>query len=224
MSIWYFLAGFLFLFIIGMLIISSHFGNKISFGERDFDSDAKLMEINEDSKRFRISVYFALAEHGAIIALSIVLFVVFVNYNLLLGIIWLIARTVEGLVVFNNEKNYWKLLSHSKLYTSSSEMDKQSVSDSARHILETKQYRFTFAQILFSIGTFAYSIAFAVYTILPIFIAWFGLVAAILYGVGNGIILLKPRINGLAGLGGLLVFLFEAALGVWLIYYSFLLP
>jgi len=47
---------------------------------------------------------------------------------------------------------------------------------------------FTFAQILFSIGTLAYSILFVTYGVVPAIIGWFGIVASILYGFGNGII------------------------------------
>ena len=219
-----FLAGFLFLFIIVTITASSQLGNKISFGESDLDSDAKLQGIIDDSKRFRMSVYLALVEHGAIITLAIVLFVAFSPYNLILGSVWLISRTVEGLIVFNNEKNYWGLLPLSKQYSGSSGAEKTAVSDSGRSTLETKESRFTLAQILFSIGTLAYSLVFAIYGAVPTIIGWFGIVAASLYGLGNGIIVVNPKNKSLAALGGLLIFLFEAVLGVWLLYSSLFIP
>lgn len=224
MNLEVFLAGFLFLLIIVMLMVSSHFGNKINFGESDFNSDAKLQGIVDNPKRFRLSVYFALVEHGAIITLAVVLFIAFSSYNLIIGSIWLLARSMEGLIVFNNEKNYWGLLTLSKQYSDSSGHESQRVSDVGRSILVMKENRFTSAQILFSIGTIAYATVFVVYDILPSIIGWFGLVAAVLYGVGNGIVMVKPKSKGLAGLGGLLIFFFEITLGLWLLYYSFLAP
>ncbi|MGY5865810.1 MAG: DUF4386 domain-containing protein [Candidatus Thorarchaeota archaeon] len=215
-----FLAGFLFLFIIVTLMVSSQLGNKIVFGESDLDSDALLQDITENPKRFRMSVYFALLEHGAIIALAIVLFIAFSHYNLILGVVWAVARSIEGVIIFNNEKNYWKLLPIAKQYSDSSDAEKITVSEAGLSILKTKHHRFTYAQMLFSIGTLAYSMLFVIYEVVPFLIGWFGVVAAILYGLGNVIIVVKPRRNAIAGLGGLLIFIFEAVLGVWLIYAS----
>lgn len=215
-----FLAGFLFLFIIVTLMVSSQLGNKIVFGESDLDSDALLQDITENPKRFRMSVYFALLEHGAIIALAIVLFIAFSHYNLILGVVWAVARSIEGIIIFNNEKNYWKLLPIANQYSGSSDADKTTASEAGLSILKTKHSRFTFAQMLFSIGTLAYSMLFVIYEVVPFLIGWFGVVAAILYGLGNVIIVVKPRKNTIAGLGGLMIFIFEAVLGVWLIYSS----
>ena len=215
-----FLAGFLFLFIIVTLMISSQLGNKIVFGENDLDSDALLQDIAENPKRFRMSVYFALLEHGAINALAIVLFIAFSHYNLILGVVWAVARSIEGVIIFNNEKNYWKLLPIAKQYSDSSDAEKITVSEAGLSILKTKHHRFTNAQMLFSIGTLAYSLLFVFYGVVPLLIGWFGVVAAILYGFGNVITVVKPRMNAIAGLGGLLIFIFETVLGVWLIYSS----
>ena len=224
MAIEIFLSGFLFLFIIVTISVSSKLGNKIAFDDKDLDSDALLQDISDNPKKFRMSVYIALVEHGSINLLAIVLFVAFSHYNLLLGVVWLIARTVEGIIIFNNEKNYWGLLPLAKQFSSTSGAEKQAVSDSALNILETKQSRFTFAQILFSIGTLAYSITFVAYAPIPVLIGWFGIVAAILYGVGNVVIVTKPKQKSVAALGGLLIFLFEAVLGIWLMYSSIFIP
>ena len=95
------------------------------------------------------------------------------------------------------------------------------MSDSCHTIVETKNYRFSFAQVLFSIGTLSYSIVFVTSGVgVPLIIGWFGIVASLLYGLGNVTIVVKPRMNAVAGLGGLLIFIFEAVLGVWLIYSS----
>jgi len=221
MNIEMFLAGFFFLFIIVTLTTSSQLGNKVAFGASDFDPDVKLQGIIDDPKRFRMSVYLAFIEHGAIIALAIALFAAFSFYSLILGFVWVISRTVEGLINFNSQKNYWGLLALSRQYSGISGAEKEAVSDSCREIVETKRYRFSFAQILFSIGTLSYSIVFVISGIEVLsIIGWFGIVAGLLYGMGNGIIVAKPKTQVLAQLGGLLIFIFEAVLGVWLIYSS----
>ena len=219
MDIVIFLAGFLFLFIIVTLTASSQLGNKVGFGEDDLDIDAKLHGIIDDPKRFRMSVYLAFVEHGAIIALAIVMFVAFSPFNLMLGSVWLISRTIEGLINFNSQKNYWGLFRVAGQYSDASG-DKTAMGDLGRSIVETKAYRFSFAQILFAIGTIAYTLVFVLYEAVPLIIGWLGLIAAILYSVGNGIIVVKPKNKIVASLGGLLIFLFEAALGIWLIYSS----
>ncbi len=215
------LRGFLFLFIIVTLTASSQLGNKVTFGGSDLDPDAKLQGIVDNPKKFRLSVYLALFEHGAIIALAIVMFVVFSPYSLILGSVWLIARTVEGLFNFNSQKNYWGLLKLSGQYSGTSGAEKAAVSDSCRTIVETKNYRLSLNSVPFSIGTISYSIVFVIsgIDVLSI-IGWFGIVASILYGFGNGIIIAKPKNQVVAQLGGLLIFIFEAVLGVWLIYSS----
>ena len=220
MSIEVFLAGFFFLFIIVTLTASSQLGNKLSFGESGLDPGALLQDIIDDPKKFRMSVYLALVEHGSIIALAIALFVAFSSYNLMLGVVWLISRTVEGLINFNSQKNYWGLLTISRQYSGTSGAEKESVSELGRSIVETKHYRFTYAQLLFSIGTLSYSILFVTYAVIPEIIGWFGIVAGLLYGLGNGITVAKPKNKIVASLGGLLIFVFEAVLGVWLIYSS----
>lgn len=221
MNIEMFLAGFFFLFIIVTLTASSQLGNKIAFGASDFDPDVKLQGIIDDPKRFRMSVYLAFVEHGSIIALAIALFAAFSSYSLILGFVWVISRTVEGLMNFNSQKNYWGLLAIAGQYSGTSGAEKEAVSDSCREIVETKRYRLSQAQILFTIGTLSYSIVFIISGIEVLsIIGWFGIVAGLLYGIGNAIIVAKLKTQVLAQLGGLLIFIFEAVLGVWLIYYS----
>ena len=98
-------------------------------------------------------------------------------------------------------------------------LKKNELIDLGRSILKTKNSSFTFAQILFSIGTLAYSILFATYGVIPEIIGWFGIVASILYGFGNGIQFVKTN-KVLWSLGGLLILLFEIVLGGWLLFSS----
>jgi hypothetical protein len=74
-----------------------------------------------------------------------------------------------------------------------------------RSVLQTKNSIFTLAQILFSIGTLAYSILFVTYGVVPEIIGWFGIVASIIYGFGNGINLLKANLKVLWDIEGLLI-------------------
>jgi len=200
------------------------FGNKIL---SDLDSDAKLQKINNDPKKFKISNVLALIEHVSIISLAIILFIVFSPYNpynIILGIVFITFRIGEGLIQIYNKKNYWGLLNIARQYSGTSDAEKNALIDLGRSILKTKNYSFTFAQILFSIGTLAYSILFITYGVVPAIIGWFGIVASILYGFGNGIILVTSNFKVLGNFGGLLILIFEVVLGGWLLFYPHIIP
>jgi hypothetical protein len=216
-----FLSGFFFLFIIITNFASERFGYK-TFS--DLDSDAKLQKINKDPKKFKISVVLILIEHVSIISLAVMLFIAFSPYNIILGIVWTIFRIGEGLIQIYNKKNYWGLLNIAGQYSSTSGAEKNALIDLSRSILKTKNSIFTFAQILFSIGTLAYSILFVTYGVVPPIIGWFGIVASILYGFGNGITLVKTNFKILWNFGGLLILLFEIVLGGWLLVSSLIIP
>jgi len=210
------LSGFLFLFIIITLITSERFGYSVI---SDLDSDTKLQEINKDPKKFKIGTVLAFIEHGTIIALAIMLFIAFNPYNMTLAVIWTISRITEGLINFYNEKNYWGLLNIARQYSSSSGTEKESVIELGRSILKSKTSVFAFAQILFSIGTLSYSILFATSEAVPVpaLIGWFGIVASILYGFANGIIIVKPEKAKKFFVVGLIILIFELVLGGWLL-------
>jgi hypothetical protein len=210
-------SGFLFLFIIVILNLATvKFGYEIF---SDLDSEAKLEKINSDPRRFKTSVALVLIEHSSIIALAIMLFLAFGAYNLILGAAWTISRTGEGLIQIYNKKSYWGLLNIARQYSVSSGAEKDALVDSGRTILQKKNSTFTFAQILFSIGTLAYSILFVTSGVLPPIIGWFGIVSSILYGFGNGVAQVKPNVKVLWNLGGLLIWIFEIILGGWLLFY-----
>jgi hypothetical protein len=213
------LSGFLFLFIIITNLASGRFGYE-TFS--DLDSDAKLQKINNDPKKFKIGTVLILIEHFSIISLALMLFVAFSPYNIILAVIWAISRTGEGLIQIYNKKSYWGLLNIARQYLGASSSEKNALSDLGRSILKTKNTVFTFAQILFSIGTLTYSILFATYGVLPEIIGWFGIVASILYGFGSGIKLVKPNFKVLWSFGGLLILMFELVLGGWLLFSPFI--
>ncbi|NVM37350.1 MAG: DUF4386 family protein, partial [Candidatus Lokiarchaeota archaeon] len=148
------------------------------------------------------------------------LFIAFSEYNIILGIVWCVFRIGEALIQIYDKKNYWGLLNLAKQYSETSGVEKDELIDLGVNILKTKDSTFTFAQLLFSIGTLAYSILFVTYGVVPIFIGWFGIVASILYGFGNVLYRIKPKIRILWSIGGLLILLFEAILGGWLLFFS----
>ena len=212
------LAGFLFWFIIIILTLATErFGYEIF---SDLDSVAKLQKINHDPKKFQISIVLALIEHVSIISLAVMLFIAFNPYNIILAVVWTIFRIGEGLIQIYNKKNYWGLLNIARQYSGTSGAEKNALIDLGRIILQTKNSSFTFAQILFSIGTLAYSILFVTSGVVPAIIGWFGIVASIPYGFGNGIKLVRPNFKVLWNVGGLLIWLFEIVLGGWLLFHS----
>jgi len=210
------LSGFFFLFIIITNITSGRFGY-ISFN--DLDSDAKLQRINTSPKKFKISFVLILIEHFSIISLAITLFIAFSFHNIIFGIVWAISRIGEALIQIYDKKSYWGLLDLAIKYPDTSGAKRDTLIDLGRSILNTKESRFTFAQILFSIGTLAYSILFVTYGVVPAIIGWFGIIASILYGLGNGIFRVKPNVKILWSLGGLLILIFEVVLGGWLLFF-----
>lgn len=216
-----FLSGFFFLFIIITNLASSYFGYK-TFGK--WDLEAQLQEISKDQTKFKISVVLILIEHLSIISLAISLFIAFSPYNVILGIVWCISRIGEALIQIYDKKNYWGLLNLAIKYSGTSGAEKDVLIDSGNKILKIKDSIFSFAQILFSIGTFAYSVLFVTYGVLPVIIGWFGIIASILYGLGNGIFRIKPNFIVLWNIGGLLILIFEIILGGWLLWYSFIIP
>jgi hypothetical protein len=211
------LSGFLFLFIIITNLASNRFGYQ-TFG--DIDKEAKLEKISKDPRKFKISFFLIVIEHLIISLLAITLFFAFNNYNLILAVLWTISRSIESLVQIYNKKSYWRLLNFAKKYSAASGAEKKSLDIARLSILKSKMSNFKFAQIFFSIGTLSYSILFVVYGIIPAIIGWFGIVASIIYGMGNGILFVKPNFKAFWNLGGLLILVFELILGGSLIYYS----
>lgn len=211
------LSGFLFLFILVLNVVMGAFGYLM---EKDnYDSDKDLQKINKNPKKFQKGIILALIEHGCVIALTLLLFITFSSYSLILGIVLAIFRTGEGLIQFYNEPYYWKLIDNAKKYSSASGAEKKSLSDSAHKIFKGKDTRFKYAMICWSIGTLAFSIVLVNLGFIPQFIGWLGIVASILVGVGTAIKLVKPKIK-LALIGALFAIVFEIIIGGWLIYYS----
>lgn len=208
-----FLSGFFFLFIIVTNIASGRFGYK-AFSK--LDPDAELERIRGNPRNFKIGFGLIMAEHISIILLAFTLFLAFNAYSLIFAVIWSVARISEAVIQIYTKKNYWQLLSISEQYTKNSG-SKEYLLGLTQSILKTKNQVFKFAQILFSIGTFSYSLLFVVYGVLPELIGWFGIIASIIYGLGSGISIAKPDLRSIWGIGGLLILFFEVVLGGFLL-------
>ena len=208
-------SGFLFLFILVLNLAMGALGYLME--KDDYDPDADLQKINKNPKKFKISIVLALIEHGSVIALTMMLFIAFSPYNIMLGIVWAIFRIGEGLIQFYNERNYWGLINIARQYSGSSGAEKNSLSDLALTIFKTKDSRFKFAMILWSIGTLAFSIVLVTSGVVSPIIGWLGIVASILVGFGTGIKLVKPNFK-LEVIGGLSAILFEVIIGGRLLF------
>jgi len=213
-----FLSGFLFLFILVLNLVMATFGYKME--KADYNPDADLQNINKNPNKFKNGIMLALIEHGSVIALTILLFITFSSYNLALGIVWLIFRTGEGLIQFINEPNYWRLLNIAREYSNSNETEKKSLSNLAQTIFNTKDSKFKFAMVCWSIGTLSFSIVLATSEIMPEIVGWFGVLSSILVGLSTGMKLAKPNSKDYTAIGGLSAILFEIIIGVLLVYYS----
>ena len=209
------LSGFLFLFILVLNLAMGALGYLME--KDDYDPDADLQKINKNPKNFQISIVLALIEHGSVIALTIMLFIAFSPYNLILGIVWTIFRIGEGLIQFINEPNYWRLIKIARQYSGTSGAEKNALSDLARTIFKTKDTRFKFAMICWSIGILAYSIVLVTSEVVPQIIGWLGIVASILVGFSTGTKLVKPNLKDFTAIGGLSAILFEVIIGGWLL-------
>jgi len=213
------LSGFLFLFILVLNIVMGAFGYLM---EKDnYDPDADLKKISKNPRKFKTGILLALIEHGSVIVLTILLFIAFSPYTIMLGIVLLIFRIGEGLIQYINEPNYWKLIKIANQYSSTGGEQKKSLSDLARSIFQTKDTRFKFAMICWSIGTLAFSIILVTSEVVPQIIGWLGIVASILVGFGTGIKLVKPNVKGEI-IGALFAMLFEVIIGGWLLFSPFI--
>jgi len=209
------LSGFLFLFILVLNLVMGALGYLME--KDDYDPDADLQKINNYPRKFQIGIMLALIEHGSVIALTITLFIAFYPYNIILAVIWTIFRTGEGLIQYINEPNYWNLIKIASQYSGTSGAKKNSLSDLARTIFKTKDTRFKFAMICWSIGTLAFSIVLVTSEVVPQIIGWLGIVASILVGFGTGIKLVKPKFK-FEVIGALFAMLFEVIIGGWLFF------
>jgi hypothetical protein len=184
----------------------------------DLDPEAELRRVGNAPRKFKIGVGLVLLEHSSIIALAAALFLAFGAINIALAIVWTTTRTVEGLIQIYVKKDYSQLLNSARQFTGTNVAGRSELLDSCLRILRRKNSTFTFSQILFSIGTLAYSILFISYEAVPSPIGWFGIVASTIYGFGNGARLVKPDHKALWNVGGLLIWIFETVLGGWLLF------
>lgn len=212
MSIAVRVAGFCFLAIIILLQIGEHFGYKTA-GETDIET--KLVAISENPRKFKIGVFFVIAEHCVIILLALSLYLAYGTLNPMLGIMWCVFRITEAGIQLYDKCNYWRLRSLAQQYSQGD----LTVITKGTKILQTRYRRFSIAQLCFSAGTFTYSLLFILNDLVPLWLAWGGLVSSLIYAVGNLFSFNRSSMHPLWALSGLLIFLFELTLGVWLLFF-----
>lgn len=208
-------AGLLFWLIIVTNIASNRFGYQ-TYG--DLESEAVLSEINEDPRRFKIGFALIVTEHLCIIALAAALFIAYNHLNLAVAFVWLVSRGSEGVIQVVEKRSYWRLLEIARQFASAEGDERSELEDLRLEILRSKRSNFLYAQILFSVGTLSYALLFATEGVVPPLLAWFGVAAAVLYGSGTGLTIRSPDSRAVWSIGGLLILIFEAILGAWLLF------
>ena len=126
---------------------------------------------------------------------------------------------IKDLIQFINEPNYWKLIKIAEQYPIADGTEKDSLKDLTLNIFKTKDTRFKFAMICWSIGTLAFSIVLVTTDVIPQIIGWLGIVASVFVGFGTGIKLVKPKFKAEV-IGGLIAIIFELIVGGWLLFSS----
>jgi hypothetical protein len=211
------IAGLLFLLIIALNVASVSYGNELM---SDMDAETKLLVINEDPGKYRTGIGLGVVEHLAIIALSVTLFFAFSSYDRRLGVVWLVARSLEGLILIYNEVRVWELLSLAERYSVAGSAEQGTLIEMGRAILQAKNTGFLLASVLFGIGTMAYSYLFVTHGVAPLNIGRAGIIFGLFWGVSNGVSLMIPSLLVLTNFSGLAVLVFELLLGGWLLLFS----
>ena len=211
------IAGLLFLLIIVVNIASVSYGNELM---SDLNAAVKLQRISEDPTRFKKGIELAVVEHLTIIALSVTLFIAFSSYDKRLGWVWLVARSLEGLILIYTETRIWELLSLAERYLVVDITEQSTLIEMGQNILQTKNTGFLLASVLFGIGTMMYSYLFVTHGVAPLNIGRAGIIIGFLWGVSNGLSLFTPSFLVLTNLSGLAVLVFELLLGGWLLLFS----
>jgi hypothetical protein len=203
----------LFLLIIITNVAAERFGYE-TFSK--LNPEEKFRSIHDNQRRFKTGFWLIVIEHVFLVGLAIALFVAFSKYNMALMVTLLVFRTAEGLIQIYYKKDYYKFLDLSEQYSAAGSTGKDSMVKTGLKILETKNRIFTIAQVFFAIGTLSYSVLFVAYNILPLYIGWFGIVSAVIYGAGSGVKLITGS-QAVWNIGGLLILVYELILGGWLV-------
>ena len=180
------LSGFLFLLILFLYFIKIALGN---VDDKENDPDAELRKITKSPGKYRVSIIVGFIHHISVITLSILLFIGFGAYNLLLGLIWLIFRVGEGLILASNEKSYWELRKVAAEYSTHSGDKKNSYIHLALLTLQRKYSRFSLAMFCWSIGTLAFSVTLVPSGAVPFSLGVLGIAAGVFSFLQNGLYL-----------------------------------
>jgi hypothetical protein len=213
-EIW--ISGFLFLIIIVIyLVILRALGYKVEID----NIDAELERIIKSKTKFQISLGIALMHNFLVITLAIMVFIAFNTYNIMLGIVWVIFRIGEGLILSYNDKNYWGLLKVAKKYSITSGNEKITLYDLTRTLSKRKSFLFSFAMIFWAIGTFSFSIMLLLNEIVPLFISLLGIAGSISVGFSHGLVITKHRKVLFDSISGIVALVFEISIGLWMLIF-----
>lgn len=210
------ISGFLYLFILGSNAASVGLGNRTD--EREKDAVDKLLAINKNPKRFKQSIILALISHSSIIAITVMLYLAFSQYNPILALIGSLFRTGEGLILISSEIQSLSLLNTSKEYVISNDTEKNPLRISTGRYLDKKNFKFVLALNLLSIGHLSYCVLFLTSGAIINPIIFFGFVASILSVIGTSLVLIKPKIDIFYKIGLILLMLYELIFGIWLLF------
>ena len=83
---------------------------------------------------------------------------------------------------------------------------------------EKEKYGFHICSGVVFYCTLAYTVMFVSFEAIPVAMGWFGVVASIVYCLGNGIKLVETEFKSLWSIGELLILIFELVLGEYLLF------
>ena len=206
-------CGFLYLFILITNAAGVGLGNRNN--ETDFDS--MLIRIAENPGRYRMSLNITIISHLAILAITTMLYLSFGSYNMRYALIGSAFRLAEGLTMIISELSIFKLLDIAQEYIQ--EENTETIRAIVAQIMEQKNTRVDIGLLFLAIGAAAYCIILVQSGVAPSRIAWLGLTAGVLSGLGI-IVKLFSGFSLPAMLGMVMMMVFEMLFGGWLLFYS----
>lgn len=205
------LSGFLYFFILVTNAAGVGLGNRND--ETDFDS--KLLAVSEDPGRYRMSLIITIGSHLGIVAITVMLYLAFSSYNRQYALIGSVLRMGEALVMIFSEVSVIRILDLAKEYVLS-DSNKEALRSTAAQIMQIKNTRVDIGLLFLSIGAVVYCILFIQSASVPSNIAWLGLTAGIISGIGI-VIKLFSGFSTISMIGMVMMMVFEITFGGWLL-------
>ena len=208
------LCGFLYIFILVTNAAGVGLGNRND--ETDFDS--KLLTVSGNPGRYRMSLFVTIGSHLGIVAITVMLYLAFSSYNREYALIGSVFRMGEALVMIYSEVSVFRVLDYAREYVLP-ESNKEALRLTFAQIMQMKNIRVDMGLLLLSIGAVAYCILFIQSASVPSRIAWLGLSAGVISGIGI-VIKLFSGFSTLSLIGMVLMMIFEVTFGGWLMFLS----